>query len=322
MTLPLNQITQNKLVLVKQLYQTAFAQSSVRYSAVSRIMAVIGFDLSVETILKVIVSTLETKDQPDNTFVAILQQANEKLSKAGYPTIPDQVNIRHVHSIRNDSQHKVKYPSESDVVDCRIYVRDFLQKLIRQLWDISFESISLVDLIQGSTAKHYLSNSESAFGRGDYEETVKQANTGLAWATSRVRRQLFGARTNLEGSLIFSNLSEELSEETDEYTIDILNDAASGFENAFVQVRDEISRKLDYVQDALLRTNFGMNYAGYLRLSLMAEYVDFQQDGSPAYQKDLFKKTANEDDAQFALQYCTDAVIQIEAQFGNIDMLQ
>src|SRR5262245_13310073 len=99
MSLPFDSIAKKKLVIVKQLFETASVQASSRYSPVNRIMAVIGLDLSVETILKTIVSTLDTKEQPDKDFQSVLQQANSKLKKSNLPLIPDEANIRHVHGL-------------------------------------------------------------------------------------------------------------------------------------------------------------------------------------------------------------------------------
>jgi hypothetical protein len=312
MTLPLSDITQKRLVLVKQLFQTASVQSTARYSAVSRIMAVIGFDLAVETALKVVVSTLDTREQPDKIFNALLQQVNSKLQKAGYMPLGDLANIRHVHSIRNDAQHKAKYPTESDVIDCRIYVRDFLQELTRQLWGISFDGICLADLVQNQKARELFSRGEAALTNGDYRETVRLANAGLAWVTSRVRRMLFWRRADLTEGFDFSGHEDVIDEVI-----------AEAIEDAFEPVRDEVSEELGALGEAVLCVALGMNYPGFVRLNLIIpERVGFNTDGNPIYQPQLFERTVDEGDAGFALRYCIDAVIQIEAQIGNVEKPQ
>jgi hypothetical protein len=55
----LDVITRKKLILVRQLYQRAVIQGEAQHSYVDRIIAVIGFDLSNETLLKAIVSCLD-----------------------------------------------------------------------------------------------------------------------------------------------------------------------------------------------------------------------------------------------------------------------
>ena len=83
MNLHTNPVTQKKLVIVRQLFESASVQATSRYSPVSRIMALIGFDLAIETLLKVIVSTIDNKEQPDKAFQDVLNQANDKLQKSG-----------------------------------------------------------------------------------------------------------------------------------------------------------------------------------------------------------------------------------------------
>jgi hypothetical protein len=64
MTIPVDTIVRKKLILVKQLYQNALLQSSSRHNILNRILSVIGFDLSTETLLRAIVSSLETRKVP------------------------------------------------------------------------------------------------------------------------------------------------------------------------------------------------------------------------------------------------------------------
>jgi hypothetical protein len=312
MSISISPVINKKLVLVRQLYQSAVMQEISHNSPVSRIMAVIGFDLCVETVLKVVISSLDTKDQPEKIFEAVIQQANDKLQKNGLPLIPDEANIRHVHSTRNDAQHKAKYPTESDVVDCKIYVRDFLEKLLNQTWGIGLEEINIIDLVQNQIAKAYLSKSEEALNHGDYEHAVRQANTGLAWATWHIQKRLFGRRANLSEDLDFRDYEDIV----DEGLADAIN-------NAFEPVRNEIAHKLNSIEEALLSVSVGMNYTQFVKLKMIlpGDVVGFSENGGAIYQQYLFKKKITEDDAKFALNYCIDAVIQIESQIGDIEKI-
>jgi hypothetical protein len=75
MPIPLDAISQRKLVLVKQLYQLAFNQSELRHSTINRIVSVIGFDLTVETLLKTVVSALIQISTRQISFPAFLNSA-------------------------------------------------------------------------------------------------------------------------------------------------------------------------------------------------------------------------------------------------------
>jgi hypothetical protein len=171
MLISLDVVTRKKLILVKQIYQRALIQSQAKNSYVDRIFAVVGFDLANETVLKAVVSSLNPSKNLANDFQGVLSQAETELT-AKSVTIPDKVKIQHVRTLRNDAQHKAKYPNESDVNDCRTYTRDFLTQTFFDVWGESFESISLVDIIQDATAKNLLAEAEQSFIKGDYRETV------------------------------------------------------------------------------------------------------------------------------------------------------
>lgn len=147
MTISIDAITRKKLIIVRQLYQNAMIQSASRHSIIDRLLSVIGFDLAIETVLRAIVGSLDSSKSPADGFQALVQQCDLLLTGSGNNAIPDKANIQYIHSIRNDAQHKAKYPNEFDVSDCRTYARDFLRNVVSDFWGVDFERISLVDVI-------------------------------------------------------------------------------------------------------------------------------------------------------------------------------
>src|SRR5262245_21298297 len=106
MPIPLDPVTMKKLALVKQLYQQAYLQSMARSSPVSRIIAVVTFDLATETALKVVFSALNLGRNQDKAFQSLINSIDSALPSIGIASVPDKAQIQHVHSIRNDAQHK------------------------------------------------------------------------------------------------------------------------------------------------------------------------------------------------------------------------
>lgn len=315
MKLPINPITQKKLVIVRQLFESASTQASSRFSPVSRIMAVIGFDLTVETILKTIVLSLDSKEQPDKQFQSLLTQANDKLQKAGFSSLPDLANIQHVHAIRNDAQHKARYPTEDDVKECQFFVEGFLRKTVHQLWVTEFRDISLVELVQNKKAQKHLQIAEEALSQDDFEKTIKESYAALVWIMFHVRTQLFGRSRELSENFDFSDVSDQIDEQIAE-AIDV------GFE----PIRNEISYEFNRMEDALLSIAVGMNYAQFIRLQMILPIGAFVDDkGNFGVQMSLFKdykKRVTKSDARFALNYSVDAITQIEAQIGDVESTQ
>lgn len=99
MKITLDEITRKKLILVRQLIQRAILQAEAKHSYVDRIMALICFDLTNETILKAVVSAINSTVTPKSDFQAIIQQADNELVTAGLPPVPDKARIQHVRTL-------------------------------------------------------------------------------------------------------------------------------------------------------------------------------------------------------------------------------
>lgn len=296
MTVLVDSITHKRLILVKQLYQHAVVQSASQHSIISRILPVIAFDLAVETVLMAIVSSLEPSKAPANSFQGLVQQGDHLLATAGCSLVPDQARIRYVHSIRNDAQHKAKYPNESDVSDCRTYTRDFLRSVLTDVWGLDFDKISLTDLVQDNTVKQSLTDAETALSEDDYQQAVKQAAVGLTWALNRVETAIVGRLPSFARGIVL---------------VDSFRDPASEFD------AQDAYRALERMQETLLYVALGMNYTDYMKYRQIAGRVVFTMDGKP-HLRDL-RENIIASDAEFVVSYCIDTVIQIEACVGSVD---
>ena len=128
--------TLKKLVLAKQLYQQALNYSLPPFVTARKILAVICFDISTETSLKSAISFLDSGKQPADSFQGVVQQCENLMQKSGVGPLQDKPNIEHVHDLRNDAQHKAKFPTDAEVGDCRTYTKDFQDKLFQPIVDV------------------------------------------------------------------------------------------------------------------------------------------------------------------------------------------
>lgn len=288
-------IARKKLILVKQLYQQALVQSASQHSTIGRILSVIGFDLAIETMLRAVVGSLDVSKTPADGFQGLAQQCDALLTVAGCNLIPDKANILYIHSIRNDAQHKAKYPNESDVSDCRTYCRDFLQKVIADVWGLDFERISLTDAIQDDKVKQLLTEAETALSQKDYQQAIHQAAAGLTWALNCAKTAVVGRLPSFAGAIsLLDAFGEPMSES---------------------HARDAY-RALQRMQETLLYIALGMNYTDYMKYKQIAGHVYFTLDGSHHRQGGEENPDAN--DAEFTVAYCTDTVVQIESHVGSL----
>lgn len=295
MPLAVDLITRKKLFLTKLLYQQAVVQSASSHSDVSKIMAVIAFDLAAETALKIVVSTLESAKAPADSFQALLQQADKLLNSRGLSSVPDGVNIQHVHSLRNDAQHKAKYPNEADVEDCRTYVRDFLHKLLLNVWGLSLETMSLTDIVHHQEVRDYLVKAETALHAGEHNEALIGAEAGFTTALGLIKSAIVGRMDSSANP----NLNYVAWDKSHPSTYQLL----------------------ESMRDHIVRATVGLTFSDYMRYKLIVQSVvqsmAFFGDGK--YQVAITGRTVSAKDAEFAVAYAVNAVIQIEGVVGSLD---
>jgi hypothetical protein len=296
MPIPLDDITRKKLILVRQLYQRAILQAESLHSYVDRIMAVIGMDLANETVLKAVVGALYTKSGAATDFQPVLQQADDLLLKAGLPEVPDKAKIQHVHNLRNDAQHKAKYPNENDVSDCRTYTRDFLRQIILNVWGADFERLSLVDTIQHPKVKGHLQDAERELREGNYLLAVFKAMAGYGWTISLTKTAMMGRLPYDASAFLLTDGQERRIEST------------------------ELFQVFKHMRDTIMRSVVGISFTSYRRYRQITEsigYVIFYQDGG--YDMSSKGRTPDIKEAEYVIEFATNAILQIESLVGDLE---
>ena len=296
MPVQLDVITRKKLILIRRLYQRAILQAEARHSQIDRILSLITFDLSNETMLKTIVTALDSSRTPASDFQSILQQAESVLASARLPAVPDKAKIQNIRALRNDAQHKARYPNDIEISDCRTYTRDFLGQVAADVWGQSFESLSLVDVVQNKKAKSYLAEAERETEKGDYTQAVIKSIAGFSWAVHRVKASIVGELPR--------SLRAVVGVETFNRTV----------ESA------EILETLRRIQDVVMRFIIGLSFSGhrrYMQITRATAVILFMESGD--YQAQLVGHVPDQQEAEYVLDFATNAVIQIEDLVGDIE---
>ncbi|MFL6207422.1 MAG: hypothetical protein ACJ74W_01140 [Pyrinomonadaceae bacterium] len=285
MPLPVDTIILRKLVIGKQLYQQAVIQAA-RRNASGRIISIIGFDLSTETVLRVVIGAIDPSKTPANDFQGLIQQADILLSGASFNPVPNKAQIQSVHTLRNDAQHKAKYPNDPDISASRIYTRDFLQAIINDIWGLAFDQISLAELIQNSEVREHLLRAEKALDVPNYQTAVQESAYGLNLAINLIGKAVVGPEVELPTPV------------------------------------GNIYNVLYRMREALLYSALGMNYGDYVRYRRIAGGVTFNADSSGKLHPQGFgmKENVDANDAEFVVSYSIDAVLEIEERVGGFDL--
>jgi hypothetical protein len=106
--------------------------------------------------------------------------------------VPEAQKIRRVRKIRNAAMHDVTYPTFADVSDCRTYTKNFLQQLVTNVWGVSFDSVSLTDLVKNPRVKAFLSQAEQSWAMSDRGEAIVNAMAAFRFALSKAQKTIVG----------------------------------------------------------------------------------------------------------------------------------
>lgn len=294
MTITPDQITNKKLILIKQMYRRAVILSSREHSMVDRIMALIAFDLTVETVLKTVIVSLDASKTPSDSFPGIVRQTDDLLASKNMMAIPDQRHIQHVHSLRNDAQHKARYPNKTDLDDCRIYVRDVLKIFINNVYGIDFEAITQTELINNKEIRQYLVDAEECFKNGDFQKSSEWANVGLQKAIDRAGKPYVGS---------------SMRSPFDQIAVTNHQDKIKGDRNT--------TKAFTRIQNTVKYLALGLDYSDQVRFNKIAGTVGFTLGGN--HRMYNMKENISEDEAEFVLSFSIDAIVQIESRVGDLE---
>lgn len=280
-------------MLAKQLYQHAIVLSNGTVNETNRLLAAIVFDNAIETLIKCVYSSLEPGRAPATDFQGLVNQCNAALKTNGLDELPDMGNVQWVHSIRNDAQHKAKFPTVVNISDARTYTRDFMQKLVSYVYGIPFDSISLADLVQCEEIRKHLQEAENKLQRSDFVEAVKEAGYSLEYAMIRVRRVFVGEVYPHIRHIVVDKGRGKLEDDT------------------------TLLRSFDKVQSIVTHKVLGIHYPDYQRFQSIAGNVVFLMNGNPAYHG--IKESLDQEEAEYVVAYSTKTVLQVEDVVGDIE---
>lgn len=296
MPVALDLITHKALILIKQIYQRAVIQSGSHHSDVDRILSLISFDLANETLLKNAITAVDSRAKITSDLNDLIQLADRVFAAAvpTIPPVPDAQKVRRVRRIRNGAMHEAKYPTAADINDCRTYTRDFIQQMISNVWDKDFDAIRLTDAIQHAEIKEFLIKAESQLAAKDYTDAAVQAKAALWLALGRVTSSITSPFPDSFDALVVAKGRETKPS----------REALGAFKG---------------MRDSLVLAVVGIDYASYRRYERITEHIMLAYYGNGKIQAALTGRLPEAEEAEYAVDFAINAVIQIESLVGDID---
>lgn len=298
MPIALDLITHKNLILIKQIYQRAVVQSAAEHSDVDRILSLISFDLANETLLKNAITAVDSRARIVSDLSELIRIGDDVFARAtpAIPLVPDAQKIRRVRKIRNAAMHDATYPTPADVSDCRTYTKDFLQQLVTNVWGVSFESVSLTDLINNPRVRAFLSQAEQSWTMGDRREAIVNAMAGFQLAMSKAQKAIVGDTPGKFDAIMMLDYDEQRPSK---------------------QILESFKR----IQNLVFQNLIGLEHVGYIKYKRVTRLIGVSIMGdnrlSVTYGRD--PNDMDHVDIDFVLHFATESVIKIESLIGDLD---
>lgn len=258
-----------------------------------RILAVIGFDLANESLIKTVISELAKKPVVVDGFHDCIDEANRLLRTQRLPELTEIKKIKHIHGIRNDAQHRAKYPNEVDVNDAQTYTRDFISNTVKAIWNEDFEKISLADLIQSDEIREYIVKAQDRLIEGEFTDSVVSSMIAFDRTKFKIRAAVIGSSRPLK-----------------------LESKSKQEERAW----ESLQKELNTLRNLQMYSVIGIDFRGYRRFGQITSGIAVHHFGGDKYSTTLMGRgQSSETDAEFALEFVTNSVLKMERFVGDVD---
>ena len=168
-----------KLILAKSIFLHGCTHANAR-DEVSRILAIHHFDFAVEMILKCLAVkyNIVFSSRQEFRFKDLWNEIDQQNIN-----LPLKSRIFELHDVRNLVQHAGIIPSFEDVIMFKGYVETFLEDVIKRAFGISFDELTLAQLIENVKLRKIVQKAEELFREGKYKECILACDEALIKAT-------------------------------------------------------------------------------------------------------------------------------------------
>ena len=286
-----------RLSLIKYFYNLALNQSN--QPAPQNSISVLMFHDCVELFLilaaEKVGATVKDKMYIMNYFNVI----NEKLEEE---KLAHKVSIKRLNGARKAFKHEGILIEEGEIESLRITIKLFLEENIPLIFNINFDEISMIDLIENQNVKKILKNSQNLLINEKFREAIE--HIAIAYKVLILDYEI---SKEIVGRSIFDVLGWEFR-----------------FMNRFNLRNDKrrIVEALENINDALKPLFFGIDYRKYVKfktltpdtIEFIGRYpdagIDLVEDYTEKFTIIWFRERDKQEFKKENVQYCFDFIIE------------
>ena len=164
-----------QLLLSKRLFLSG-ANYSEKSDSISAGIAISMFQDSVEALLWHLIKELDLQVRDNESFTRYFDKIDGIPPNEGLSKLPLRAKMLELNKARVNFKHYGNLPDPSEARKFRTYTEDFLTLTMEGYCSISFDSLTLVELITFSDVKGCLREAESFLSEGDTERALQEVS--------------------------------------------------------------------------------------------------------------------------------------------------
>jgi len=279
-----------RLAFIRYLYTIGIEQSNQPepLNAVS----LLSFHDAAELFLQLSTEHLNVS-KTEIDFMSYWEALNSKLEQK---EITQKESMRRLNKARVQLKHNGTSPSKLDIESFRATITNFFNENTLIIFNIEFDSISMIDLISYNNTKSRLHTAQNLMKDNKIEDAIKEIAISFAYLIhdyEKKKRSIFGQSPFFFGqSLTFQN------------------SFFMGVEGNMKDFVDKVKESIESMQNAIKILSLGFDYKKYSKFKLLTPYVKIYYDeristGDPAEKITM-------EDCEFCLNYVIESAIKLQ----------
>jgi len=315
----IDKTTMERLTFIKYLYKTAVEQSVKSEPQCS--ISLLTFHDSVEFFLQLSAVYLDVSKK-GITFMEYWDQLAKSHKKPSIQ-ISQQESMRHLNDARGLLKHQGTRPSRLDIERFRASVTNFLAENTKIVFDLDFNELSLIDLVQFDRVKDKLNEAQKALNENMIEKALAYVAIAFnlligEYESTKTRRfglsPFFSGKSfrDIRGKDIFRRGYNNVfysSSSVGKHSLDESFDVEK-----LVDFMDTVSESMESIQYTLKLVSLGIDYRKYVKFRLYIPTFSWTLDGGPIIQKRNWgsRGLPTVEDVSFCINFIIESAIALQ----------
>jgi hypothetical protein len=294
-----NEIVIKRLSIIKLLYKIGVNQSY--QNELTAFFSILSFHDSVEMFLKLAASMRDIQDQ--SRFMDYWDKM---------PELSLKESMRGLNNSRVNLKHKGLVPGKLEIEAARVHTKDFFEQHTELIFGVSFENISLFNLVTYEKPRVYLSAAQTSLDTGQTEvciEEVTKAFYELLYCYNENKKDWSGKTPSEVVKIISPH--------------DLFGDIFERKEfSALSNLVDRINDNHASLEAALEIISLGIDYRKYSKFKILTPVCHRFENGN-FHMELLGNKNWSKEHCQFLIDFVLESAFrlqEVDYAFDNLDI--